>query len=187
MNHKYCAEYKHVRLRPLGVEDIELLRQWRNDATYSKFLRPVGTITAQMQRAWFDKYLTDDSNITFAIEEIRNLNRVVGSVSLYDFKGTTAEVGKIVVGDPEAKGKKIGFYALLLAMHFGFQRLGVETFLGEVHEENVSAKTIDMRLGFTVIGKHPFINGGYELDMVLPKAHFNKTHHFLDEIKVYEV
>ena len=187
MEHKHCAEYEHIRLRPLGINDIELLRKWRNDAAYSKFLRPIGTITAEMQRAWFDKYLSDPSNITFAIEEIRDLNRVVGSVSLYDFDGTSAEVGKIVVGDPEAKGKKIGFYALLLAMHLGYQKLGIENFRGEVHEDNLPAKTIDMRLGFVITGKHPFTNGGYELDMILPKDHFGATHNFLNDIKLYEV
>ena len=106
---------------------------------------------------------------------------MVGSVAVYGFRGDEAEVGKIVVGDPEAKGKKIGYYGLLLAMYVGYQKMGVNTYLGDVHEDNMSAKTNDLRAGFIVTGKHPFVKGGYELEMVLPKVH-----DFLDEIRLYE-
>ncbi len=185
MKHNICAEYKHVRIRPLEEKDIELLRKWRNNKALSEFLRPMNEITVDMQKRWFASYLQDENNVTFAIEEIRDLNRVVGSVSLYDFKGDTAEVGKIVVGDPEAKGKKIGYYALLLAMYVGYQELGIRDYFGEVHEENNAARINDMRIGFLVTGKHPFVSGGYELEMHLPKEHFEKTHDFLSDIKIY--
>lgn len=187
MKHTFAAEYEHVRIRPLQEQDIELLRTWRNDENLSEFLTPVGTITAEMQRDWFYKYLEDDSIATFAIEEINELKRVVGSVAVYDFKGDTAEVGKIVVGDPEAKGKKIGYYGLLLAMYIGYQKMGVNMYLGEVHEDNMSAKTNDLRAGFIVKGKHPFMKGGYELEMELPKEHFFEVHKFLDDVKLYQV
>lgn len=186
MKHTHCAEYRHVRIRPLHETDIELLRQWRNDASLSEFLNPMGEITPEMQKKWYESYLNDQSIATFAIEEIQDLHRVVGSVALYGFRGDQAEVGKIVVGDPEAKGKKIGYYGLLLAMYVGYQEMGVNTYLGDVHEDNMSAKTNDLRAGFIVTGKHPFVKGGYELEMVLPKAHFEEVHDFLGEIRLYE-
>ncbi len=186
MKHNCCAEYRHVRIRPLHETDIELLRQWRNNAALSEFLNPIGEITPEMQKKWYKEYLEDQSIATFAIEEIQDLNRVVGSVAVYGFRGDEAEVGKIVVGDPEAKGKKIGYYGLLLAMYVGYQKMGVNTYLGDVHEDNMSAKTNDLRAGFIVTGKHPFVKGGYELEMVLPKKHFEEVHDFLDEIRLYE-
>lgn len=187
MKHNICAEYKHVRIRPLCESDLEHLRMWRNDKTMSKFLRPIDEITPEMQRNWFEKEAADNTSATFAIEEINELNRIVGSVAVYDIEGEKAEVGKIVVGDPEAKGKKIGYYGLLLAMYVGYKKLGISEFIGEVHEDNMSAKTNDLRMGFIVTGKHPFINGGYELEMRLPEEHFYEVHNFLDEIRIYEV
>lgn len=187
MKHRFSAEYKHVRIRPLMEDDIELLRKWRNDQTLSEFLKPIGTITEEMQKNWYYDYLEDDTIATFAIEEISELNRVVGSVAIYDFDKDIAEVGKIVVGDPEAKGKKIGYYGLLLAMYTGYEKMGINKYLGEVHEYNMSAKTNDLRAGFIVKGKRPFMKGGYELVMELPKEHFYEVHDFLDEIKIYEV
>ena len=186
MNHPYCAEYKHVRIRPLHETDIELLRMWRNDTHMSEFLRPISTITSEMQKKWFEDYLTDNSIVTFAIEEIQDLHRVVGSVAIYNFSGNKAEVGKIVVGDPEAKGKKIGYLGLIMAMYVGYEMMGVETFLGDVHEDNMAAKTNDLRAGFIVTGKHPFVSGGYELEMVLPKDHFMATHDYLSSIRLFK-
>lgn len=187
MKHNICAEYKHVRIRPLREGDLEYLRKWRNNKEMSTFLRPIGEITSEMQKQWFERECDDQTSATFAIEEIDELNRIVGSVAVYDINGTEAEVGKIVVGDPDAKGKKIGYYGLLLAMYVGYEKLGIEKFLGEVHEDNMSAKTNDLRAGFIVTGKHPFVNGGYELEMNLPKQHFFDTHDFLDDVKIYEV
>lgn len=186
MKHNICAEYKHVRIRPLKKEDLEYLRLWRNDKNMSTFLRPIDEITSQMQQEWFKKECEDITSVTFAIEEIDEINRIVGSVAIYDIKKAEAEVGKIVVGDPAAKGKKIGYYGLLLAMYVGYEKLGIEKFFGEVHEDNMSAKINDLRAGFIVTGKHPFVNGGCELEMNLPKKHFYKIHGFLNEIKIYE-
>ena len=186
MNHKISAEYKHVRLRPLKTNDLEYLRMWRNDKTKSEFLRPIDEITPQMQKNWYDKECMDYTSATFAIEEIDELHRIVGSVAVYDINGTEAEVGKIVVGDPAAKGKKIGYYALIMAMYIGYEKLGITKYLGEVHEDNMPAKINDLRAGFIVTGKHPFVSGGFELEMELPKEHFLEVHNFLKEIKIYE-
>lgn len=187
MKHNICAEYKHVKIRPLTENDLEYLRKWRNNKDMSTFLRPIGEITPDMQKQWFERECEDPTSATFAIEEVCELNRIVGSVAVYDIEGSQAEVGKIVVGDPEAKGKKIGYYGLLLAMYVGYEKLGIENFLGEVHEDNMSAKTNDLRAGFIVMGKHPFINGGFELEMKLPRDHFYETHEFLSDVKIYEV
>lgn len=186
MNCPYIAEYKHVRIRPLEKKDIEFLRVWRNDKSISTFLRPIGEITPEMQEKWYEGYLKDPDIIQFAIEETSELHRMVGSVALYDFNGSEAEVGKIVVGDPEAKGKKIGYYGLILAMHVGYQKLGISKYIGDVHEDNASAKINDLRAGFVIKGKHPFVTGGYELEIEVTKEHFEETHDFLKDIKILQ-
>jgi len=183
MIHNITVEYKHVRIRPLREEDLESLRKWRNTSELNEFLRKIGNITSDMQKKWWEQDCRDDSVATFAIEEIKELNRLVGSVSVYSINGEVAEVGKIVVGDPEAKEKKIGYYGLLMAMFAGYEKLGISEFRGEVHEENKPAYINDMRAGFIVTGKHWYSEGGYELEMILPRDHFFQTHDVLDEFK----
>lgn len=187
MIHNICAQYKHVRIRPLKEGDLENLRKWRNDKEMSRFLRKIDKITPEMQKNWWLKDCKDSTVVTFAIEEICELNRMVGSVSVYNINENEAEVGKIVVGDTEAKGKKIGYYALLMAMYVGYQKLGITKFLGEVHEDNKAAYINDMKAGFLVTGRHLFESGGYELEMNLPKKHFFEVHNFLDDFKLYEL
>lgn len=186
MKHYLGAEYQHVRIRPLRESDIESLREWRNNQDMSTFLRSVGTITPEMQKRWYENYLEDETIVTFAIEETQKIHRMVGSVAIYNFDGDTAEVGKIVVGDPQAKGKKIGYYGLILAMYVGYQKMNINTFVGSVHEQNMPAKINDLQAGFQVTGKHPFPDGGFELEIILPKKHFEETHEFLKDIRIFE-
>ena len=87
MRFDYFAEYKHVRIRPLEERDIEKIRIWRNDSDNTDFLRDIGEITPEMQLNWYKKDIEDDTSCTFAIEEISELNRIVGSVAIYEIHG----------------------------------------------------------------------------------------------------
>ena len=73
MKHSYMSEYRNVRLKPLAAEDIELLRNWRNDAGNSKYLRKIPHITSEMQKAWFEKYLKGDDTWWYTMFPKRHL------------------------------------------------------------------------------------------------------------------
>ena len=95
---------------------------------------------------------------------------MVGSVSLYDFNGDVAEIGKIRVGDPEAGGRGIGRYSLVIAMHIGFEKLGLKKIIASVHQENVAAHKNDMKIGFRIVGTHPSVVGGIEDEIEMDAA-----------------
>lgn len=164
MQHNYYAKYNNVTLRPLGGNDIELLRNWRNDKSQTSFLRNIGEISQDMQKAWYEDYLNDNSQIIFAIEENTELHRMVGSVALYNInrENKTAEIGKIQIGDPAAHGKGIGRKALVMAMRIGFLYLSLAKIVGSVHQKNVQAHTNDMKVGFQIVGTTPSVVGGIE-------------------------
>ena len=165
MKHDYSARLDDIRIRQLSENDIELLRQWRNNQDYTKFLSNLGYITAEMQRNWYQGYLENEQELVFAIEDIGELNRVVGSLALYDWdrKTKTCEIGKIQIGDPEAHGKGIGRKALVMAMKIAFRKLGVKKIVASVHPDNVQAYHNDMKVGFIIIGEKPSVVGGNEL------------------------
>lgn len=94
MQHSFWVEYDNVLIRQIREADIEQMRLWRNSANISKYLRPIGEITQEMQLEWFHQYLMDENNLTFAIEETERLHRMVGTVSLYDFHGSESNCGK---------------------------------------------------------------------------------------------
>lgn len=186
MKHIYCASYKNCLIRPVYYEDIELFRKWRNNETLSRYLTPVGTITKVMQEKWFENNQNDPDIITFAVEETQNLKRMVGSASLYEFVDGQAEVGKTIIGDDEARGKSLGFYSELMTVYIGFQVLGLKKIVARIHEDNMASIKRSKRLGYTVTGKHPFVTGGCELELMATKEQFEQAHPYLSEIKIFE-
>ena len=164
MEHKYAAKYSDTYLRPLIRDDLENLRAWRNDRNATKYLRHIDYITRQMQTDWYESYLSNESELIFAIVEDSDLHRMVGSVAVYGInrEAHTAEIGKIQIGDREAHGRGIGQKALVMAMKIGFEKLGIIKFVGEVHQDNIPARTNDRKVGFRFIGEQPSENGGTE-------------------------
>ncbi len=152
MEHNYSVKNKNILLRPLYEKDIELLRNWRNDKNNARFLRQIPFITHEAQKQWYEKYLNNNDEICFAIEEREELNRLVGSLSLYNFKGDTAEFGKILIGDKEAHGRKIGYNATVAALKIAFDDLNLKRVVLEVYENNLAAKRIYEKTGFIFKG-----------------------------------
>jgi len=184
MKHNYSARFGNVLLRPLAEQDIENLRIWRNNFEQTRFLRPIGYISPEMQQQWFEKYLGNENEIAFAIVETKNLNRMVGSVALYDFNGATAEIGKIQIGDPEAHGCGIGRLSLVLAMWIGFKKLGLKKIIGSVHQQNISSHTNFTRIGFNIAGTHPSVVGGIEDEFEIDEARLAETNAYTPEIEL---
>ena len=181
MKHDYSASLDSILIRQLREDDIELLRTWRNDTENTKFLRNVGYITKEMQSKWYRGYLDNEHDLVFAIEDVGELKRVIGSLSLYnwDKEANTCEIGKIQIGDSAAHGRGIGRKSLVMAMKIAFQKLGITKILASVHPDNVQAYHNDMQVGFRVVGETPSIVGGNELllDMVEEDARSNNPYY----------
>jgi len=182
MKHTYGAVYDNVKLRPLEHGDIENLRIWRNDTSQTQFLRPIGEITPEMQEKWFENYLSNTGEMVFAIEETIELNRLVGSVALYNIGGETAEVGKIQIGDAEAHGRGIGSKSFVMALLIGFQKLGLKKIVGSVHRDNIAAYKTDMKIGFQVTGHHEAIVGGIEDEIEIDETRLKEVNQYVPEI-----
>lgn len=186
MNHNYKAKYADTFLRPLQRDDIENLRQWRNNKTDTKFLTPLKYITPEMQAKWYESYLTNASEYIFAIVEDSELHRMVGSVAIYEYNpdNHTAEIGKIQIGDPEAHGRGIGRKALVMAMKIGFQKLDIQKFVGEVHQDNISARTNDQKVGFKFIGTQKALVGGLEDLLEATQEDLAVANHYYSDIQI---
>lgn len=152
MIHDYSVRYKNVILKPLEKKDIYILREWRNNPENCKYLSKLPYITVEMQEKWYEKYLNDENEIIFSINEILELKRIVGSVSIYNFKDNSCEVGKIMVGDKEAHNKKIGYNSMVALINLIFKKMSYIKIYLHVYEENIPALKIYKKLGFNIIG-----------------------------------
>ena len=166
MKHDYKSKYKNVYLRPLSEQDIELLRNWRNNPDNTAYLSKIPYITEQMQKEWYMKYLDNEDEICLAIVEDKELHRVVGSLTLHDFSDESCELGHILIGDKEAHGKKVGVNASLAASQIAFKELGLNTIYLHVFTENIVAYRVYQQAGFKVSDIHTGLDGREEYTMI---------------------
>lgn len=174
MDHNYTAKYQNVTLLPLTKEHIESLRNWRNDSQNTRFLRSIPFITPEMQENWYKMYLANEDELCFVINENQVLNRVVGSLSLYEFHDKQAEFGKILIGDEDAHGKSVGYHAILAVLKIAFEELKLEKIVLRVYDENIAAKRIYEKAGFKTVGSES-INHMIENYMELQRNQFVET------------
>lgn len=154
MIHNYEIEYKNVKLRQLEERDIESLRNWRNDSANTKYLRKIPFITREMQRNWYHSYLNNLAEITFAVEEKETLHCLVGSLSLSNIEKGKAEVGKILIGEKRAHGKKTGVNALSAVLKIAKDTLNLEEIYLYVSADNIPAFKVYKETGFSVDDSH---------------------------------
>lgn len=175
MEHQFSLEFKNVKVRPLSLNDIEYLRQWRNYSGNTKYLRKIGEITVEQQLSWFRRYLKNPDEICFAIDEVVELKKTVGSASLYDFREEQVEFGKIMVGTPEAHGRKIGYHSTIAIVAIAFTKLSLTRVILHCYKENCGALHIYDQVGFVIIDEHDGPKG-VEYTMELTKEHFKQLH-----------
>lgn len=175
MQHCIEMQIENVIIRPLFLEEIESLRVWRNNPENTKYLKQIPYITPEMQQNWYENDLLDQDCMTFAIVETSKLNRIVGSLAIYDFKQDQAEVGKILVGDPEAHGISVGTNAFKAAVKVAFDVLEKEKVVLHVFSDNIPAVKSYKKAGFVIEDEH-VTDGKNEYLMSINKSERGEVH-----------
>jgi diamine N-acetyltransferase len=148
-------EQPPIRLRLLNENDLPATLVWRNQEHIRKWFVYSAIITPEQHRTWFEKYTLKDNDFVFIIEETQALNRPVGQISLYDinWEHKRAEYGRLMIGDPAARGKGLAKAATMLLLDFGFDSLGLHEIVLEVFEDNLAAYNLYAACGFIPVGK----------------------------------
>lgn len=147
MNHDLTAQNGELSLRPLCEADVEKLRVLRNRNRES-FVNSA-EVTPEGQTQWYRRYLEKDGDYVFSVFF---RERWIGSVSLYDVCGETAEFGRLLI-DRQAAGRGgLGVEATTAACDAGFRELGLKTIRLEVYTDNVPAQITYLKAGFQVTG-----------------------------------
>ena len=136
-----------VHLTPIGVDDLELMRTWRNRDEIRVWFNDGRLIEAQQQQAWYRAYLENPADLMFIVRRTADM-KPVGTIALYriDFEAKRAEVGRLIVA--EGRGEGLGYAALWRACQAAFEALGIETLGSEVKLANVAALRINQAVGF---------------------------------------
>ena len=165
MKHNYSGTYENIYIRQLKNDDLESLRIWRNNPDNTHFLRKIPYITQEMQTAWYKNYLNDETELIFSIEEIENIHGLVGSLALYNIENKETEVGKILVGDPNAHGLDVCANSLKAICQIAKAELALNRIYLHVYADNIPAVKAYEKAGFVVDEEHNAENGLKEYTM----------------------
>lgn len=154
MEHNYNNQCENVVIRPLGAGDLEYLRVWRNDSANTKYLRKIPYITYEMQKNWFNNYLRDETVMVFAIEEVEHVCGLVGSMALYNFEAKQAEFGRLLIGDNNAHGLRVGLNALKALKKIAQNDLNLQKIYLHVYKDNLPALKVYKEAGFSITSQY---------------------------------
>lgn len=151
-----------VTLRSIGVDDLELLRKWRNSEPVKRHMLTMDEISNEQQRAWF-QYITRAKNqLHFVIEYG---NKPIGSCNI-KCRGPSADIKEsdyyelgLYIGDQQYAGNLIAFAPTLVMNDYCFKQLSAKALHAVVKSENTAALRYNEKLGYTVERSGPL----YEL------------------------
>jgi RimJ/RimL family protein N-acetyltransferase len=143
-----------VELREVGEDDLEQLRNWRNDPLVNQFMISQQEITIDQQQAWFKKIQRDKAQQHFVI---RYKNSAIGYANLKarGLGNTLAQSSVIEPGlyiaNEQYRNNILAFSPTLLLNDYCFDSLGVEKLLALVKQSNLAALNYNKKLGYTVV------------------------------------
>jgi diamine N-acetyltransferase len=143
-------ESEKVRLRLLEETDLPRTLAWRNQDHIRKWFFNSDVIDEDRHRAWFAKYSERDDDFVFVIESRADAGMPVGQVSLYhiDWEGRTAEYGRLMIGEPSARGRGLAHAATDRLLEAAFVEIELREVYLEVVATNEPAIAIYRACGF---------------------------------------
>jgi UDP-4-amino-4,6-dideoxy-N-acetyl-beta-L-altrosamine N-acetyltransferase len=134
-----------IELRRLSANDIEMVRQWRNDTKIAAHMFYQEFITPEMQKKWFEA-LHPEKDFYFLIYFNENplglihLNKIDASLK-------TAESG-LFIYDENYWGTHVPVQASLALLQFAFENKNLQEVSAKVRSDNKAAVRYNTFLGF---------------------------------------
>lgn len=143
---------ENIVLRPLTVEDTDLIVKWRNDENVKKYFIYQGEFTKEGHLHWVDTKIKSGEVVQFIIVE-NETNSPIGSVYIrdIDYSNKKAEYG-IFIGEENAKGKGYGTQAAKLMIAYAFDELKLHRLYLRVYADNERAIASYKKAGFSLEG-----------------------------------
>ena len=142
---------KKVYLDAIEVEDLELLREWRNLPEFKKCFREYREINSDMQKLWYDnKVVNDNQTIMFAIRSNDN-QELVGCCGLcyINWVNRNADLS-LYIGKDKAyiDDRGLAEEGCQLLLDYGFKELGLRKVWTEIYEFDQKKYQLYHKLGF---------------------------------------
>jgi RimJ/RimL family protein N-acetyltransferase len=145
-----------IMLDRINLEDLDQLREWRNDPAVYLWCRQNNLISKQDQLRWHSHQNDDASMKMFLLRAAKRSDQVnfgtrlgVAGLTSIDMTNRNAEFS-LYIG-PEYQGQGYGGDGLRTLFSYGFDWLGLRRIWGETFEHN-PAKHLFKKVGMTEEG-----------------------------------
>jgi RimJ/RimL family protein N-acetyltransferase len=137
-----------ITLRRIKLEDIELIRQWRNSPQISQFMEYRDNIRPEMQRKWFQS-VNNNSNFFYIIEyQQKDIGLINSSKVEWD---TVSSEGGIFLWDEQYYETFVPVWASLCLLETSFFVLGASKSVIKTLRDNERAKKLNIHLGYELM------------------------------------
>lgn len=140
-----------VYLDAIEVEDLELLREWRNLPEFKKCFREYREINSDMQKLWYEnKVVNDNQTIMFAIRS-NDEQKLIGCCGLcyINWVNRNSDLS-LYIGKEKAyiDDEGLAEESCRLLLNYGFNELGLKKIWTEIYEFDKKKYNLYHKLGF---------------------------------------
>lgn len=170
-------EGRQIYLRPITMEDTELIVKWRNEDRVRRNFIYQALFTKEGHERWMRTKVASGEVVQFIICE-KESDRPVGSVYFRDIDALNkkAEYG-IFIGEADCAGKGIGTESARLAVKYAGEELRLHKLMLRVFADNAAAVKSYRNAGFVQEAhlKDEFLQNGRYRDILLMAVIFENN------------
>lgn len=155
-----------LRLRPWEPSDLPVLNNWRMDPAFYDYLFEFSPKSLAHQLSELNQVTGQDNEINFVAVPLEDPTTPWGTISLahIDWRNRKADIVRLLMGAPEARGHGMGREMMLLMLDYAFDHLNLNKISLDVFVDNVPAVRLYESLGFQkegVLEEHVFQRGRF--------------------------
>jgi UDP-4-amino-4,6-dideoxy-N-acetyl-beta-L-altrosamine N-acetyltransferase len=133
-------------LRPLGPNELEMVRNWRNSPAVAQYMYTAEPITAEQQQAWYAR-VSQDPSVQYWL--IYYQDRPVGVANLYAISQQNRSCyWAFYLGEENLHGSGIGAKVELAVLEYVFEELKLNKLACEVFVTNEKVVAMHEKFGF---------------------------------------
>ncbi len=141
-------QLKEINLRPVTRNDLEVIKNWRNQNGIWEFNTQYIFLNMTNQRNWFKQITSIESNRKmFIIMYKQKIPLGVCGLINIDKENNSAEVA-IIIGNKQFHGKGLGSESLYQLVKYGFSKLKLHKIKAEIFEFNTISFELFEKLNF---------------------------------------
>lgn len=135
-----------ITLSRLHADELEMVRQWRNDPKIASLMLDQTYITTEMQQAWFARLQTS-TTACYYVASFRQQPIGVASLTAIDLQAGTAEPGMYIYPD-EYRSNLVPFCVAFALNDLAFEGFGLTRLYGKIFATNTASVRFHEACGY---------------------------------------